>query len=226
MKKFIVVFSQKRNKAPGHDGNTLEHIQLFYTETGATIQRIIQGCMQFNYFLVQWKKVEVIILPKQGKNDYSDPSVFRPICLLPALGKMLEGVILNRILKLSDLSNWISSSQHGFRKGKSTITALEDLTKQINIGFQKKRYTSCVLLDIKGAFDNAWHPSIITNLKKKNCPDYLIKWIFNFLNQRTATLRLFDQKLETCIKIGCPQGSPLSPFLWNLLWSPHPRICG
>lgn len=60
----IVVFSQKRNKAPGHGGTTLEHIQLFYTETAATIQRIIHGCMQFNCFPVQWKKAEVIILPK------------------------------------------------------------------------------------------------------------------------------------------------------------------
>ena len=130
---------------------------------------------------------------------------------------MLERAILNRILKLSDQSNWISNSQHGFRKGKSTITALEDLTEQINIGFHNKSYTSCVLLDIKGVFDNAWHPSNITNLRRKNSPDYLIKWIFNFLNQRTATLRLFDQKFETSIKKGCPQGSPLPPFLWNLI---------
>ena len=145
-------------------------------------------------------KTEVIILPKPVENDYTDPSAFRPVCFLPILGKMLERIILNRIIKLSDLSNGIRNSQHGFRKGKSTITALEDLTKQINIGFQNKSYTSCVQLDIKGAFDNAWHLSFIATLKKENCPDYLIKWIFSFLNQRITPMRLFDQEFETCIK--------------------------
>ena len=173
--------------------------------------------MRLNYFPVHWKKADVIILPKPGKNDYTDPSAYRPICLLPILGKMLERIILNRIISLSDLSNWISSSQHGFRRGKSTTSALEELTKQINIGSQKRCYTSCVLLDIKGAFDNEWHPSIITCLKQRNWPNYLINWIYSFLSQRTATLRLFGQEFETCVEKGCPQGSSLSPFLWNII---------
>ena len=135
------------------------------------------------------------------------------------LGKVLEKIILNRIAKLSDQYNWISSYQHGFRKGKLAVTALENLTNQTNLGFLNKCYTSCVLLDIKGAFDDAWHPSIITTLKKKNCPDYLISCIHSLLSDRTATLRLYDTEFVTSIAKGCPQGSVLSLFLWNLIVS-------
>ena len=124
----------------------------------------------FKIFPTQWKRASVIILPKDGKPDYTEPTAYRPISLLPVQGKVLEKIILNRIAKLSDQYNWISSYQHGFRKGKLAVTALENLTNQINLGFLNKCYTSCVLLDIKGAFDNGWHPSIITSLKKKKLP--------------------------------------------------------
>ena len=112
------------------------------------------------------------------------------------MGKILEKVILNRLESISDQENWLSENQHGFRKGKSTVTALEVLKTHIRRGFMKKAYTNCVLLDFKGAFDNAWHPSIICKLKEKYCPSYLINLIASFLHHRTASLKMFDSQYE------------------------------
>ena len=85
------------------------------------------------------------------------------------------------------------------------------------LALEKKCYTSCVLLDIKGAFDNTWHPAIISRLSKSSCPTYLIRWINSFLTCRSANLKLNNIQHETLIKRGCPQGSVLSPFLWNMV---------
>ena len=211
------LYSMKTNKAPGYDGITTEHIHFFYRDISAFLRKIFDSCLRLSYFPTPWKKAVVIVLPKANKSNYLDPSAYRPISLLPILGKVLEKIILNRLQSLAENQNWLNANQHGFRKGKSTVTALEELTSVIRGGFRKKCFTSCVLLDIKGAFDNAWHPTIIRRLSENNCPNYLIKWINSFLQNRSATLNLNDHVYETPVGKGCPQGSVLSPFLWNIV---------
>ena len=210
------IFSMKRRKSPGMDGITSEHIQFFYDLLKPSIINIYNSCLCLSYFPKSWKIAKVIVLAKPGRDNYKNPSSFRPISLLPVFGKVLEKIILNRLVTMPNC-RWFSDSQHGFRKGKSTVTALEDLTQEIRTGYRKKSYTSCVLLDIKGAFDNAWHPSIIVALHRKSCPTYLLKSIKSFLSQRSATLSLNDLTHTAIIERGCPLGGVLSPFLWNIV---------
>ena len=73
------------------------------------------------------------------------------------------------------------------------------------------------MVDIKSAFDKAWCPAILAALGKRQCPRYLIKLIHSFLTDRTAILETGNAELEVEIQIGCPQGSLISPFLWNIL---------
>ena len=50
---------------------------------------------------------------------------------------------------------WFNINQHGFIEGKSTETAAHALVDRIESGFQQKKYTACLFLDIKAAFDSA-----------------------------------------------------------------------
>ena len=112
---------------------------------------------------------------------------------------------------------WFNPNQHGFIKGKSTISAVEELTQDIEKGFKQKVFTACLFLDIKGAFDNVQHASIIDTLKKKKCPKYLTGLISSFLSDRSVILKLGTHNLEVKTTKGCPQGSLLSAFLWNII---------
>ena len=76
--------------------------------------------------------------------------------------------------------------------------------------------TCCAFLDIKSAFDAAWHPKILSGLIKKKCPLSLVKLIQSFLKSRTGRMKS-SVSLLIDILLGCPQGSILSPFLWNIL---------
>jgi hypothetical protein len=87
----------------------------------------------------------------------------------------------------------------------------------IQTSWKAKKTVACAFLDIKSAFDAAWHPMILRGLICKDCPRYLIKLIEVFLLDRTATISSDDEVLCTTLEVGCPQGSILSPFLWNIL---------
>lgn len=85
-----------------------------------------------------------------------------------------------------------------------------------------------ILLDIKAAFDSVWHDGLLYKMINLNIPYELVKLIQSFLQDRT--FRVFiSSKSSTAFPIsaGCPQGSCLSPLLYNLYTAdiPKPNNC-
>ena len=72
------------------------------------------------------------------------------------------------------------------------------------------------MFDIEGAFDHTSHPLLLTSLLNKRCPPYLLKLLASFLSDRKASFHLQGKSLTVPISMGCPQGSILSPLLWNI----------
>ena len=54
---------------------------------------------------------------KKKKNNI-DIGNFRPISLLPTIGKLLESVIAERLTKWAENNNQINQEQSGFRKNR------------------------------------------------------------------------------------------------------------
>jgi len=57
------------------------------------------GCMELGWFLDRFKRAKTIVLPKQGKapDIYQTPGGYRPIALLPTLGKVIESVVARKV---------------------------------------------------------------------------------------------------------------------------------
>ena len=87
----------------------------------------------------------------------------------------------------------------------------------IETGFANNSQTLAVFLDIKAAFDNAWHPAILHQLIEKDCPAYLIHLLKSFLKDREVEIHCRNGTHSKTMSKGTPQGSVLSPFLWNLV---------
>ncbi|KAH8315888.1 hypothetical protein KR074_003682, partial [Drosophila pseudoananassae] len=58
----------------------------------------------------------------------------------------------------------ISGSQHAYRKGRSTETALDEITTFVEKALSDKEYALIAFLDIEGAFNNILSSSIINTL--------------------------------------------------------------
>ena len=80
----------KGTTAPGEDSiPTLVWKQL-WKYIGKMITHIFTASIELSYYPNQWKRARIVIIRKDGKPDYSDPEVYRPISLLNTLGKLLE----------------------------------------------------------------------------------------------------------------------------------------
>ncbi|UYV61592.1 hypothetical protein LAZ67_1005454 [Cordylochernes scorpioides] len=83
---------------------------------------------------------------------------------------------------------------------------------------KQRELTALIAVDLSGAFDNAWWPAIINRMDLDNVPSSLIQIIQSFLNnKRTVCLSYGGKTVSKNLTKGCPQGSPLSPLLWNIL---------
>ena len=73
-----------------------------------------------------WKVAKVFPLLKSGERN--DPSKFRPICVLPTV----ERLVYEQMYTYLTDNNLIQPCQSGFRSLHSTVTALLDMTIEIN----------------------------------------------------------------------------------------------
>ena len=64
------------------------------------------------------------ILPVFKISDRSLPAHYRPISLTPILMKIFERIARKQIVNFSSQHNIFNTTQHGFRQGRSCLSAL------------------------------------------------------------------------------------------------------
>ena len=71
----------KHKKSPGPDNLKPIIFQYLPDNIITLVQFIYKASIALAYTPVLWKETLVIFIPKPGKDDYSSPSLFRPISL-------------------------------------------------------------------------------------------------------------------------------------------------
>ncbi|KAH8342698.1 hypothetical protein KR059_003696, partial [Drosophila kikkawai] len=71
--------------------------------------------------------VQRLVLISKGKGDPLTPSAYRPLCMLNTTGKLLEKLVKPRLAAAIERGGGLSPRQNGFRPGRSTIGAIQEV---------------------------------------------------------------------------------------------------
>ena len=165
-------------------------------------------------FPAMWKQATVVPLFKnRGKAE--DPTNYRPVSLLPALGKALDKIQTTHLLRYLVERKLISPHQFGFMPQKSTTLQLLYLTDRWFRALERGKNITAVFLDFRKAFDRVWHPGLLYQLSTLGISEWSVKWLTSYLSERQISVRVGSTKSEyKTISCGVPQGSHLGPVLF------------
>jgi hypothetical protein len=73
------------------------------------------------------------VLQKPGKPPatYRTPTGYRPIALLPTIGKVIEAIVAKRVTKAAEANNLLPKEQIGNRAHRSTELAIQLVVAQV-----------------------------------------------------------------------------------------------
>jgi hypothetical protein len=207
----------KNDKAAGPDQIkpiVLKHLPTKVIEILCTLYA---ACIETGYTPQKWRHARVIIIPKPGKEDYTDPNAFRPISLTSFIFKTMERMVLWRLEESTFKNKPLHRNQHAFRRGHSTEIPLSKLTNFVEQAFINKEYAVCIFLDIIGAFNNVTHQAIVKAMKTAGFPQEIITWYGNYTQGRSCEITLGPKTYKRFLKDGTSQGGILSPIIFNLV---------
>ncbi|UYV84963.1 hypothetical protein LAZ67_X004128 [Cordylochernes scorpioides] len=206
-----------KRKAPGLDGLGSKCLDLGGPSLQFLLAELFTKCLRMGHFPRPWEEGRLILLPKPSNSSTSQLEKYRPITLLNTMAKVFERCILARLQWLADRHGWFFEDQYGFVNGRSAEDALASITQFIEERQAHWRKTLVISLDISKAFDTVWRPAIIQNLERLNCPESITGLVKSFLEDRRVSYSAWTATECTSSQFGTPQGSALSPFLWNIV---------
>ncbi|KAM7293892.1 hypothetical protein ISCGN_023467 [Ixodes scapularis] len=172
----------------------------------------------------QWKHADITLIPKPGKP--LNPKNLRPISLTSCVGKLFEHMVHNRLSSHIEDKDYFPDTMYGFRPHLSTQDILLQLKEEVLDSLNNHSKRSILTLDIKGAFDNISHQAILQGVASTNCGERTYKYFASFLTNRTATVGIGHLRSDTFTTIpkGTPQGSVVSPLLFNIAMKDLPPL--
>lgn len=204
----LVRFRAKR--APGLDGKRADIVRNVFAAVPDVMLALFNKCFSEGCFPKAWKEGNLVTFLKSPDKDPQDSGSYRPITLLPVIGKVLERIMVNRLAQVYQGS---SPTQFGFRTGRSTVHAWLKAKELVSECAEK--YVMGVFVDFRGAFDHLRWSIILEKLERVGCPEIAV-WRSYFAGRKSC-LSGRRSTLWRDAERGCPQGSICGPIMWNMI---------
>ncbi|CAB0039642.1 unnamed protein product [Trichogramma brassicae] len=177
------------------------------------------GCLP-----TRWKRQRLALMLKPGK-PAMESSSYRSLCMLDTAGKILERIIAGRLEVHTEGPAGLADSQYGFRKGRSTINAIQTVLSIARSAISGKRwhrgtkeYCVIITLDVRNAFNSARWNKILIALSQMGVPAYLLRIVTSYFCDRVLKFTTYDGAETYDVTAGMPQESVLGPILWNIMY--------
>lgn len=208
-----VINSLKTNSAPGWDGINVCFLKLVRYTIVPIITHLINLCFAKGIFPSLLKEAIITPVYKSGSKD--DVNNYRPISVLTSISKILEKIINKRLVCYLEKHNLLSSSQFGFRFGKSTEDAISSLTTMVTKELDSGNKCLAVFIDLKKAFDTVSVPLLIDKMERIGIRGTALAVLSDYLSNRKQKVKIGTYISQSShVTYGVPQGSVLGPTLF------------
>lgn len=208
--------NRTRNTAAGPD--TIQNILLKQYPQKAIefLTEIYRASFRMGILPPRWKHAHILLFPKPGK-DHTDKKNYRPISLTATVCKVFERILNRRLQLYIQDNNLLPDTQAGFRQDTDIVDQLLKIMTPVEHGLETRKTTIMVALDTQRAFDSVWLDGLRYKLTRLALPSQFTRWISDFIRDRTAQIKINEHlSNEITIFSGVPQGTVLSPALFNL----------
>ena len=187
-----------------------------------SITNLINLCISQSTVPSHFKHALVIPLLKKHSLPKEDLSSYRPISNLNFVSKVLEQIILARLMNHLNSFPSLPSVQSAYRKFHSVETALLKIHNDLSLAMDRKQVSALVMLDMSAAFDTVDHQILLTRLHSYFgiCGSALELLSSYLLNRTQAVVVDTSASPSIILTSGVPQGSVLGPLLFSLYTTP------
>jgi hypothetical protein len=210
----LIIKGLHNNKAPGVDGVSKELIA-----DPEDPNKSMVHCLSYLFRVVLntgcipdiWTKGMVCPIYK-GKDDPNEWVNQRPITLLCLFRKIFETCILDQ-LRLNGFHRY----QGGFCPNRSTLDQVAVLHQSLKV-MKARGYEGCVLfLDIWGAYDSVDRTILWEKCRERGTDERIIRILARMTDHSSIQVKVNGGiSGSRNIMGGVPQGSPISPILYNV----------
>ena len=203
----------KNNSAPGEDCVTVGMIKRSMGTLAPILASITKSIVDLGYFPEVFKKTRVKMLHKKGSRQVLKN--YRPIALISIVGKLIEAVITDELVRQLEKDGILDDSQHGFRASNGCQTALISMWNGVTDKIELYGGCTMVGLDLTKAFDVANHQVLLDELAECKVEYKLGEVVKSWLTDRQQHVQIGDSRSgDLPVYASVVQGSRLGPVLW------------
>ena len=201
----------------GEDEISYMDLKLLKNWVVKPLTRIYKLSLKIGHFPKRWKSSRIKPLWKGEGNSKECAGSYRPVALLSAMGRLLEGIVAERMDNYAEGRGIVHKQVHGFRKHRGVGTGMLKLWEEVlKDGGDGKKVVALAFIDVSAGFDSVPHTQLMRKLEAIGYDKGALKWLSNYLTDRTqyVVVEATDGR-KYDMPVGTPQGGALGPSMWR-----------